>query len=118
MNENEDIMKVANAISKILHDKSVDDILKYCMENHCKGFLNNPISCPLSKVIANEVGFPVIFGYVHNFSYFSVFPIGPNDLDIPVSKLTKIEAPLTCGEFARRFDNGEYPDLIAYSGDK
>lgn len=83
-----------------------EQIRKMCQDRHIQGFTVNSTSCPMVKLVREQVDFPVAFTFGKKegsgrWIYYS----HTSDISIP--------SPMVCEIFADNFDNKVYPELIA-----
>ncbi len=108
--KNELVEKFKKLIISTFGDvKDPDQIAELCRKKEIEGFVSNSTSCPMVKLIKDQFcDYNVAFS-VDRISYWWVFD---------AQNSIYFKSPEVCEEFSKRFDEGKYPDLIAWSNDE
>lgn len=105
MNE---IMRLGQVVVELFGSlDNADQIAQMCRERQIQGFLNSSNSCPMTKMVRENVKFPIAFttGKKLGTGQFHA---------VLCDRSIAIPAPIVCDEFADNFDSGKYPDLVAF----
>lgn len=87
-----------------------EQIAQLCRERQIQGFTYNSASCPMAKLVREQVDFPVGFAMGKK--------IGTGVWFINNHEKPSIPAPVICDNFVNQFDAGYYKDLIAWREDE
>lgn len=99
-------------LKKVLEDtfsnlNNPDQIAELCRQRQIQGFINNETSSPMVKLVREQVDFGVSFTIGKTMSG-GVWWCFNKEYEL------RIPSPQVCSEFTQKFNNEEYPDLIAF----
>jgi hypothetical protein len=87
--------------------KSPDEIAQLCRDRQIQGFQGHFTSCPMVKLIREQVDFQVGFTMGKK--------LGSGSWSwVTYDRMVGFQSPFVCDEFSDNFDIGKYPDLIAF----
>lgn len=96
----------ANIIRKALEPlttlESAPDVAQWFREHHCTGVQGSSASCVIAQYLTARTG----------MAHLVVSGATVRDYDAAGRTLARIDLPAPLRSFARRFDQGDFPDLI------
>lgn len=104
LNQIERLQQVVTELFGNLTEPS--QIAEQCLIKEIKGFRGNPTSCPMVKLVREQVDFPVAFSLGKKLGTGQWWVLGPD-------KSVSTPAPMVCDQFSDQFDKGKHPGLCA-----